>query len=140
MTAPVSEGTSAEEAAEAVYSALDQLDQSGTNWVHHPSHFLPANVTTDWAGICWFKRLLADVLRSFFRAAPDTTPRLRWVRVSERLPMAEATVWVCVRNKNKEDGILLYDVCSHDGEKWRERSNTWETVVGWAYPVGPDWR
>lgn len=50
MTAPVSEGTSAEEAAEAVYSALDQLDQSGTNWVHHPSHFLPANVTTDGGG------------------------------------------------------------------------------------------
>lgn len=129
-----------EEAAEAVYVELDRLDQNGTNWVHHPSCFLPANVTTDWAGICWFKRYLADALRSFFRSSPDPIHLLLWVPVSERLPRAEETVWVCVRNKNKEDGIWLYDTCSHDGEKWRERNNTWETIVGWAYPVGPNWR
>jgi hypothetical protein len=40
-------------------------------------------------------------------------------------------VLVCVRNKNKEDGIILWDLCSFDGETWSKRNNTWEIIIGW---------
>jgi hypothetical protein len=40
-------------------------------------------------------------------------------------------VLVCVRNKNKEGGIILWDVCAFDGETWSKRHNTWEDIIGW---------
>lgn len=40
-------------------------------------------------------------------------------------------VLVFVKNKNKEDGIILPDVPSFDGESWSERNLTWERIIGW---------
>ncbi len=62
---------------------------------------------------------------------------VEWISVDERLPPLDTDVWICVRNKNKEGGIWLYDICSFDGEKWAERNHTWERIVYWAIPVPP---
>lgn len=40
-------------------------------------------------------------------------------------------VLVFVKNKNKEGGILLWDLSSFDGETWSKRDNTWENIIGW---------
>jgi len=62
---------------------------------------------------------------------------LEWIPISEKLPSPEETVFVAVRNKNKENGIWLFDTCSHDSMKWATRQNTWEDIVYWAYPTPP---
>ncbi len=62
---------------------------------------------------------------------------VEWINVDERLPPPDEEVWVCVRNKNKEDGIWLYDICWFDGEKWGTRHHTWERIVYWAFPTPP---
>jgi uncharacterized protein (UPF0335 family) len=59
-----------------------------------------------------------------------------WISVTEHLPSTKngyiyELVLVCVKNKNKEDGIYLYDVSSFDGEVWTKRENTWENVLYW---------
>lgn len=68
--------------------------------------------------------------------APKQEP-VQWFLTKDKLPAADETVWVCVRNKNKDGGIWLHDTCSHDGEAWTKRTNTWEGIVAWAYPVDP---
>jgi hypothetical protein len=58
------------------------------------------------------------------------------IKVEDELPSVkngfiDELVLVCIRNKNKEGGIMLWDLCSFDGESWTKRHNTWETVIGW---------
>lgn len=60
-----------------------------------------------------------------------------WIDVKVKLPEPDVSVIVCVKNKNKENGIYLYDVCSHDGERWGKRVNTWEDIIFWMKPKGP---
>lgn len=57
----------------------------------------------------------------------------RWRKVSEELPPANELVVVRVRNKNKPDGIYLYDVCyiDEDTNSWGDRLHTWEDIVEW---------
>lgn len=62
---------------------------------------------------------------------------VKWIYANQKLPSPDETVWVCVRNKNKPDGIWLYDICWHDSEQWGQREHTWEDIVMWAYPVSP---
>ena len=62
---------------------------------------------------------------------------VEWILAENKLPPPDETVWICVRNKNKSDGIWLYDVCWHDGESWGKREHTWETIVYWAFPAPP---
>lgn len=64
-----------------------------------------------------------------------------WIKVSERLPSVESgfideLVLVCVKNKNKPDGIYLSDICAFDGESWCERMHTWEDITHWK-PIAP---
>lgn len=63
---------------------------------------------------------------------------LSWYRVGEKPPPEETEVLVLVRNKNKEDGIPLFDIATHDGEAWRPRHNTWEDIIMWALPTAPE--
>lgn len=62
---------------------------------------------------------------------------LNWIKVTEKLPPPDKDVFICVKNKNKSDGIWLYDICCHDGDKWLKRINTWEEILYWAYPTPP---
>ena len=57
---------------------------------------------------------------------------LDWVDVSKKLPPYDTLVLVRVKNKNKSDGIWLYDVCiwTSDNE-WYKRIHTWETITHW---------
>ncbi len=45
--------------ADAIYDAMNELDKSGP-WVVHSNHFLPADVTTDYAGQRGLKNLIAQ--------------------------------------------------------------------------------
>ncbi len=56
-----------------------------------------------------------------------------WHNVSEEVPTKNGLeVIVACRNKNKEDGIWLYDLIQCWEGKWEPREN-WETPVKWAY-------
>ena len=57
----------------------------------------------------------------------------RWRKASEELPPVNELVVVRVRNKNKPDGIYLYDVCYIDEETnfWGDRLHTWEDITAW---------
>lgn len=72
-------------------------------------------------------------------ASPESiiSHSVKWFFTKDKLPIPDETVWVCVKNKNKPDGIWLHDICSHDGESWAKRTDTWEDIVAWAYPVDP---
>lgn len=59
-----------------------------------------------------------------------------FIDVNKELPSCENGyiddyVIICVKNKNKEDGIILYDICNFDGESWSKRYHTWEKIIGW---------
>ena len=59
-----------------------------------------------------------------------------WVDVENELPSVknqhiDTLVLVRVKNKNKPDGIWLYDICAFDGESWCERLHTWERITHW---------
>lgn len=58
-----------------------------------------------------------------------------WRKVSEELPPVNELVVVRVRNKNKPDGIYLYDVCYIDEgtNSWGDRLHTWEDIIEWKY-------
>jgi len=58
----------------------------------------------------------------------DTT-KPHWVDVKE-LPKYGINVLTACRNKNKEDGIWLYDLCYWNGEGFENRRH-WEDVVKW---------
>lgn len=56
-----------------------------------------------------------------------------WHNVAEEMPTKNGLeVIVACRNKNKEDGIWLYDLIQCWEGKWEPRVN-WETPVKWAY-------
>lgn len=56
-----------------------------------------------------------------------------WHEVSKEVPTnCGADIFVACRNKNKEDGIWLYDLIHCWEGKWEPRVN-WEDPVMWAY-------
>ena len=57
-----------------------------------------------------------------------------WVDAKSELPPANELVLIRVRNKNKPDGIYLYDVCFvDDSNEWSDRYHTWEDIVEWKF-------
>ena len=59
-----------------------------------------------------------------------------WISVKDKLPSCkngyvDRLVLICVKNKNKPDGIYLQDVCRFDGEEWSKRFHTWEEILFW---------
>jgi hypothetical protein len=59
-----------------------------------------------------------------------------WINVKKRLPTEQCDVLIAVRNKNKEDGIWLYEVSFWCGDEF-ERSQTWEDILYWKYIEEP---
>lgn len=58
------------------------------------------------------------------------------------MPPEDVNVLVRVRNKNKPDGIYLYDICRYDSEYgWanHERAYTWEKITDWKYICEEDY-
>lgn len=65
----------------------------------------------------WLSRLVSD----FF-----------WTDVNAKKPPYDELVLVRVKNKNKTDGIWLYDVCAWTSDdEWCKRIQTWETITHW---------
>ncbi|WP_042370286.1 DUF551 domain-containing protein [Bacteroides neonati] len=73
------------------------------------------------------------MLNMFHKGAEWKAKQSPWIRVEERLPDPGKLVNVRCRNKNKEDGIWLCDVCfiDEDTNTWGERHHTWETITHW---------
>jgi hypothetical protein len=80
--------------------------------------------------------LAEGIERAVLAKAGEQGP-VEWFYAKDKLPDPDTEVWVCVKNKNKQDGIWLHDICWHDGDKWGKREHTWEDIVLWAYPVDP---
>lgn len=60
-----------------------------------------------------------------------------WISITKKLPPEQVDVLIRVKNKNKPDGIYLYDICRyfHKEGTWAddERQYTWETITDWKY-------
>ncbi len=55
-----------------------------------------------------------------------------WIDVKKRLPENGEEVLIAVKNKNKEDGIWLFDIALfYEDEGFVERRSTWEDVLYW---------
>lgn len=69
--------------------------------------------------------------------------KMCWLDVKKELPSAQngyinQLVLVCVKNKNKSDGVYLPDVSVFDGSVWANREYTWEDITHWRpYPELP---
>lgn len=63
---------------------------------------------------------------------------MKWIKFTEQLPCIGTPIIVAVKNKNKPDGIWLYDICEYyggdveDNDNWEGKMN-WEKPVYWAY-------
>lgn len=69
-----------------------------------------------------------------YKAIKNEKMASRWRKVSEELPPVNELVIVSVRNKNKPDGIYLYDVCFVDEfNEWSARYHTWEDIIEWKF-------
>lgn len=76
----------------------------------------------------------ADAYDAFVAGAEWQAKQSQWIRVKDRLPdFKDGLVNVRCKNKNKEDGIWLYDICyiDEDTNTWGKRHHTWETITHW---------
>ena len=76
---------------------------------------------------------LLDFAKHFFELGlTEQTPTV-WHYVSAEIPTKFGNpIIVACKNKNKEDGIWLYDLIQSWEGEWSPRVN-WETPVKWAY-------
>lgn len=71
--------------------------------------------------------------RKFFELGLSTQTSTVWHYVSEEIPTKFGnSIIVASKNKNKEDGIWLYDLIQSWEGEWNPRVN-WENPVKWAY-------
>ena len=57
-----------------------------------------------------------------------------WISVNEKLPLQQEPIIIAMKNKNKEDGIWLYDLCKFFGGDYTDNNN-WEEKVNWEKPI-----
>ena len=58
---------------------------------------------------------------------------MEWISTKQEFPKAGEQVLTACKNKNKEDGIWLYDLCYYyPNTGWENRVN-WEDVLYWTY-------
>lgn len=55
-------------------------------------------------------------------------------KISERFPPLQEYIIIAVKNKNKEDGIWLYDLCLFFGGDYTDNNN-WEGKINWEIPI-----
>lgn len=62
-----------------------------------------------------------------------------WISTKKRLPLPNEQYHylIAVKNKNKENGIWLYEVAFWNSEEF-ERHSTWEDILYWKYIEGPN--
>lgn len=61
---------------------------------------------------------------------------MNWIDFKKQVPTKQDEYLIAVRNKNKEDGIWLYEVAFWNSESF-ERSSIWEDILYWCEIVEP---
>ena len=62
-----------------------------------------------------------------------------WIDVKKRLPDNGDEVVIAVKNKNKEDGIWLFDIAIfYEDSGFEERRSTSEDVLYWKPLIDPE--
>ena len=85
----------------------------------------------------YYQNHLADIdAESFIKGAEWADKHLRspWVKFTGKLPPLQEPIIIAVKNKNKEDGIWLYDLCMFFGGDYTDNNN-WEGKVNWEIPI-----
>lgn len=62
---------------------------------------------------------------------------MNWIDFRNQVPTKQDEYLIAVRNKNKEDGIWLYETAFWNSESF-ERNNTWEDILYWCEIVEPE--
>lgn len=57
-----------------------------------------------------------------------------WTKFTEEIPPIYEIIIIAIKNKNKEDGIWLYDICEFYGGDYTENKN-WEGKINWETPI-----
>ena len=57
-----------------------------------------------------------------------------WIKFTEKFPPQQEPIIIAMKNKNKEDGIWLYDLCMFFGGDYTDNTN-WEEKVNWEIPI-----
>lgn len=64
--------------------------------------------------------------------------KLGWIKVTTQLPNNGEEVLIAVKNKNKPDGIWLFDLAIFTkGVGFEERRSTWEDILFWSPLINP---
>lgn len=64
----------------------------------------------------------------------DSNPKSPWIKFTEKFPPQQEPIIIVMKNKNKEDGIWLYDLCMFFGGDYTDNNN-WEEKVNWEIPI-----
>lgn len=64
----------------------------------------------------------------------DNNPKSPWIKFTEKYPPQQEPIIIAVKNKNKEDGIWLYDLCVFFGGDYTDNKN-WENKINWEIPI-----
>lgn len=76
---------------------------------------------------------IKETAKRFFELGLSAQTSTVWHYVSEEIPTKFGNpIIVASKNKNKEDGIWLYDLIQSWEGEWNPRVN-WENPVKWAY-------
>ena len=109
-----------------------QQEQPETDLEKEIDEWLKAGHITDTRYSDYCDDDIKETARHFYELRLNTRKSI-WHNVAEETPTKIGSeVIVACRNKNKEDGIWLYDLIQCWEGKWQPREN-WETPVKWAY-------
>lgn len=64
----------------------------------------------------------------------DEHPKSPWIKFTEKYPPQQEPIIIAVKNKNKEYGIWLYDLCMFFGGDYTDNKN-WENKINWEIPI-----
>lgn len=64
----------------------------------------------------------------------DTNSKSPWIKFTEKYPPKQEPIIITMKNKNKEDGIWLYDLCMFFGGDYTDNKN-WENKINWEIPI-----
>lgn len=77
----------------------------------------------------WYQVGLQDGLE-----VADKNPKSPWIKFTKKIPPQQEPIIIAMKNKNKEDGIWLYDLCMFFGGDYTDNNN-WEEKVNWEIPI-----
>jgi hypothetical protein len=75
----------------------------------------------------------ADEIQALQDRVKELEVKRQWISVKDSLPEPNDEYYqVAVKNKNKDNGIFLYDIAQFSSDGIWCKSNTWEDVTHWA--------